>query len=948
MTDQPQNKAKQEPADKTIIEKEDKTIIESEQTVRETADWTVAESDDSLIQQKSAATSDTEISSFRNYPILHQLPATGGEADIYIIKQENTDAILKLYRLGIDPKEEVLKRAKELSDQFPEHIVGIYEYGYDEKTKRWYEIQEYAKYGSLRDYINTESENKDLSIITEEIAEGLKVLNDNNLLHLDLKPANILVRSKEPFDLIFSDFGIASIIAPEQSKKEMSKLKGTVLYWAPESLAGIVGKPMDYWSLGMILLEIMAGIHPFSGLDTRVIMYTLSTKGVHVPDDLPEDYKLLLKGLLTREPEKRWGYQEVRRWLNGERDIPFYYIYEERKEGQYEKPYSFNDKKHYTLEELMAAFVESEESWRDAVSHINRGYVTKWLENNADYDNSVKIEKIREEAGRDSDLILLTIIYNFNKGLPFIFHGKLITIQNLHLYTGKTLRKEQTNGEGEVTDALVNGKLLEYYRRYLQLVSKDMDDLYELFVSLNKAMPSEKEYSDKLTKTFHILDFLLSIHRYTLPSDIVEKPFEELEFLIENLNLFMKRKEYKDLIDAYIMPEMIISTILFGESSLYINAIKLLIQLNESQLMLRKDEFNTLKNEYIIPNEIIISVESETTDLYINAAKYLRGFQKENLLIKKQEYADLTNNFILPEEIKSSLLSEKPAHYEAASRKLRKWQNDAILVKRVEYEGLINNYVVPRELKNGMVSNDSSQFEIAAYHLKKIRGLILSKADHREITNKFLLPDKLKNDVLSDKTSDYESAVNFLRKAQTNNHLITKNERDDIIREYFIPDALQKDLTKCNDTLRYEKAIILVRKLQENNLLIKKKEFKKIIKKYILHKELKQDLFSRETERFVRAFERFRQQQASKQLIERSQTINRFIKYGAIGIVIGIALRGILVVAGYKDWLFYYYDHMTWMEIWDKDNFETGDFMVAVVFYGICGCMFWIYKIMKK
>ncbi len=415
MTDKYQNEDKtiMESQDKTILEREDIRIAENDRTVRETEDKTVAESDVPVVEQGKETATDSEICSFRDYPILQQFPATGGEADIYLIKQEKNDAILKLYRLGIDPKEEVLKRAKELSDQFPEHIVGIYEHGYDDKTKRWYEIQEHAKYGSLRDYINAGYEKNVLKTITEEIVEGLKVLNDNNLLHLDLKPSNILIRTTNPLDLIFTDFGIASIIAPEQSKKEMSKLKGTVLYWAPESLAGIVGKPMDYWSLGMIILEMLAGKHPFSGLDTRVIMYTLSTKGVHVPDDLPDDYKLLLKGLLTRDPEKRWGYPEIRRWLNGERDIPFYYIYEERKAGQYEKPHPFNEKKYYSLEELVSAFVENEKTWKEAIEHINRGYITKWLENNEDYDNSVKIEMIREDSGRDNDLILLKIIYTF-------------------------------------------------------------------------------------------------------------------------------------------------------------------------------------------------------------------------------------------------------------------------------------------------------------------------------------------------------------------------------------------------------------------------------------------------------------------------------------------------------------------------------------------------------
>ena len=82
-------------------------------------------------------------------------------------------------------------------------------------------------------------------------------------------------------------------------------LKGTPLYWSPEAFTQIVGRESDFWSLGIIVLEILLGRHPLSGLDMRIIMYTLSTRGIKVPKEIPARYSLLLKGLLTRDPHRR-------------------------------------------------------------------------------------------------------------------------------------------------------------------------------------------------------------------------------------------------------------------------------------------------------------------------------------------------------------------------------------------------------------------------------------------------------------------------------------------------------------------------------------------------------------------------------------------------------------------------------------------------------------------
>ena len=94
--------------EKTIREshtiREDRTIRE-DQTIRETAGT----------QKDQGTTGET----FKDYKIVRQLPTYGREADAYIIEKEGQEYFLKLYRLNIQPKEEVLRKIYELSQSIP-------------------------------------------------------------------------------------------------------------------------------------------------------------------------------------------------------------------------------------------------------------------------------------------------------------------------------------------------------------------------------------------------------------------------------------------------------------------------------------------------------------------------------------------------------------------------------------------------------------------------------------------------------------------------------------------------------------------------------------------------------------------------------------------------------------------------------------------------------------
>jgi len=280
--------------------------------------------------EKSTSSSST-IHSFQDYEIIQELPAGGAEADNFLIQKNHTQFFLKLYRKGIKPNIELLINLKQLSQKLKEHVVEIFDVGFDNQLQRYFEIMEFVPYGDIRPLIKEiqslpqNEKFHQIDLIIKEMAIALKFLHDYDIIHRDLKPSNILIRNKNPLDLVFIDFGISKKLDEELSKVATTSFKGTIYYIAPEEISNYFGKEIDWWHLGIIIYELLTGKNPFHKLSEQAVINLLTTKNIEIPKNIPEKYQTLLKGLLTRNYEKRWNYQQVHDWLNGKTNIPVYY-----------------------------------------------------------------------------------------------------------------------------------------------------------------------------------------------------------------------------------------------------------------------------------------------------------------------------------------------------------------------------------------------------------------------------------------------------------------------------------------------------------------------------------------------------------------------------------------------------------------------------------------------
>ena len=264
-----------------------------------------------------------------DYRVVEPLPARGGEADLYVVESRDAaDAarrVAKIYRPDFDLKENVLERVRRAD---PGHVVRVDAYGQD--GKRWWELMEYVEQGSLRMLIEREGPRLPDSLIIDilrELNEALAGLHRLDMEHRDLKPGNVLVRRRSPLELVLTDFGISSVM---DAAVHFTRVAQTIRYAPPEAIGRYVSKEddrrsevavehtaWDYWSLGMMLVEMLTGERPYAHVSEELVPNQLATQNVeYLCEGITDpNWRKLCRGLLRRTPSLRWDTQAVSKWI---------------------------------------------------------------------------------------------------------------------------------------------------------------------------------------------------------------------------------------------------------------------------------------------------------------------------------------------------------------------------------------------------------------------------------------------------------------------------------------------------------------------------------------------------------------------------------------------------------------------------------------------------------
>ncbi len=489
----------------------------------------------------------------KNYKILKSVSSTTGEAEVYLVTKEEKKFILKYYYPQFTPKDTVLQKLKGIRH---EDIIDLIDYGYYQN--RFFEILEYAEGGSLLE-MNPDGTYKYIPIkemakikqIVKEVVNAIKFCHDNGIIHRDIKPGNIFFAKPDGTDIQIGDFGISSALDEGLSKRLTGQAR-TEIYAAPElyqALGGktVVGKEIDCYALGITLIHIWSGEEPFKDLSPYAIMKVKCAGRVYIPGDIPRELETLIKGLITVEPSKRWGYEEIQKWLKGE----YVSVYYKTMELEYE-PFPFGvvggeqvfANNPAELADLILKYPEI------GKKHLYKRRVQQWLEE-ANDPVFTQIEKIVEdEYPADEDVGLIKSVY------------VLDPIRSYKTFAGVECRTAEEIGDAIEKEAVYYSKYLTQKKNadlFLYLEARGAEDVANAFRKYAQAYKPERALN------MMILDLQADaqgLKRFKIGNYIFYKP-EDLLTADETI----KKKLVKELLN----PDSKLSIFLEGFPKLKVN-----------------------------------------------------------------------------------------------------------------------------------------------------------------------------------------------------------------------------------------------------------------------------------------------------------------------------------------------------------------------------------------
>lgn len=253
------------------------------------------------------------------YSVLRPLGAASGEATLYLCQRGEDMYVAKLYHRYGAPRPELTRALRELNSPFVAPLMDTLD-----KDGHPVEILPYYRNGSLAGRRFTGEEL--MRIVVPGAIEGLHALHMKGVLHRDLKPSNIML-SDDKQNVALIDFGIAALRAGGGAV--VAAAGGmTPEYCAPETFVGLYLEESDYYSLGVTLYELFTGDVPCRGLSLAERETTPGARELPWPDDMPARLRELIGALTYADvtnrrdkynPNRRWKYDEVRRFLAGER-----------------------------------------------------------------------------------------------------------------------------------------------------------------------------------------------------------------------------------------------------------------------------------------------------------------------------------------------------------------------------------------------------------------------------------------------------------------------------------------------------------------------------------------------------------------------------------------------------------------------------------------------------